>query len=140
MLLHPFNFLRSNKSLKQAKKILYLYSAHSSKFSLTITLSLALAWCNQCRFGQCSFFKSKNVSILNFRPLIGGIKIKTNLYSVILEERKKTNSFNPLTTNDELSLHENLTFLWYLGASRPMLLMLCNTLSSNKMSKNSEKG
>ena len=58
------------------------------------------------------FFKSKNVSILNFRPLIGGIKIITNLYSVILEERKKTNSFNPLTTNDELSPHENLTFLW----------------------------
>ena len=36
--------------------------------------------------------------------------------------------FNPLTTNDELSCHENLTFLrpghWggYLRASRPMLL------------------
>ena len=48
--------------------------------------------------------------------------------------------FNPLTANDEISRHENLTFLrdldtevgGYLGASRPML-RLCNTLSSNKL-------
>ena len=50
--------------------------------------------------------------------------------------------FNPLTANDELSRHENLTFLWtwtlrYLGASRPMLLcvILCPLLNVQKTVK-----
>ena len=47
---------------------------------------------------------------------------------------------NPLTTNDELSRHENLTFLWtwtlrWVPRSFATNASLCNTLSSNKPEK-----
>ena len=46
--------------------------------------------------------------------------------------------FNPLTANDELSRHENLTFLWtwtlrWVPRSFATDASLCNTLSSNKL-------
>ena len=47
--------------------------------------------------------------------------------------------FDPLTINDELSRHENLTFLWtwYLEASRPMLLcaIICPLINCPKTVK-----
>ena len=51
--------------------------------------------------------------------------------------------YNPLTANDELSRHENLTFLWtwtlrWVPRSFATHASLCNTLPSNKLSKNSE--
>ena len=50
-------------------------------------------------------------------------------------EKKKI--FNPLTANDELSRHENLTFLWtwilrWVPRRFATYASLCNTLSSNK--------
>ena len=52
--------------------------------------------------------------------------------------------FNPLTANDELSRHEILTFLWtwtlkWVPRSFATHASLCNTLSSHKLSKNSER-
>ena len=49
--------------------------------------------------------------------------------------------FNPLSANDELSRHENLTFLWawtlrWVPRSFATHASLCNTLSSNELSKN----
>ena len=46
--------------------------------------------------------------------------------------------FNPLTANDELSRHENLTFLWtwilrWVPRSFATHASLCNALSSNKL-------
>ena len=46
--------------------------------------------------------------------------------------------FNPLTANDELSRHENLTFLWtwilrWIPRSFATHASLCNALSSNKL-------
>ena len=46
--------------------------------------------------------------------------------------------FNPLTTNDRLLRHENLTFLWtwterWVPRSFATHASLCNTLSSNKL-------
>ena len=46
--------------------------------------------------------------------------------------------FNPLTANDELSRHENLTFLWtwilrWVPRSFATNASLCNALSSNKL-------
>ena len=46
--------------------------------------------------------------------------------------------FNPLTANDELSRHENLTFFWtwilrWVPRSFATLASLCNALSSNKL-------
>ena len=46
--------------------------------------------------------------------------------------------FNPLTANDELSRHENLTFLWtwilrWVPRSFATHASLCNTLSYNKL-------
>ena len=48
--------------------------------------------------------------------------------------------FNPLTAKNEISLPENMTFLWtwilrWLPRSAATHASLCNTLSSNKLSK-----
>ena len=65
---------------------------------------------------------------------------KSYCYSVFKEF---TFLFDPLTTNDELSRHENLTFLWtwtqrWVPRSFATHASLCNNLSSNKLSKNSK--
>ena len=61
---------------------------------------------------------------------------------IIVNYSKKTHYdvVNPLTANDEISRHENLTFLWtwtlrWVPRSFATHASLCNTLSSNKCPK-----
>ena len=54
------------------------------------------------------------------------------------KERENIYKINPLTANEELSRHENLTFLWnwtlrWVPRSFATHNSLCNTLPSNKL-------
>ena len=57
---------------------------------------------------------------------------------MLSSEKYNAHHFNPFTANDELSCHENLTFLWtwilrWVPKSFATHASLCNTLSSNKL-------
>ena len=60
------------------------------------------------------------------------------IFSLNKQSKKQKSPLNPLTANDELSRHENLTFLWtwilrWVPRSFATHASLCNALSTNKL-------